>query len=169
MPSDGRFRVVVFGGNVGSAAQRSRVNDFGAWLRGSLVPRYHTVTFSSGSDPYGGTLSFRLSSDPSVIDVVLVHCAPREAIEPLRDLDDAYHLFDEALGWDYSRVFVDGESYHEGHGRAYEGYGVDPAGEGVVVVVRPDGYVGLVADLGDAGRGQLLRWFDGVLQSADSL
>ena len=29
-------------------------------------------------------------------------------------------------------------------GRGYEAYGIDPA-EGAIVVVRPDGYVGMVA------------------------
>lgn len=34
---------------------------------------------------------------------------------------------------------------------AYQIYGVDPA-KGALVVVRPDGYVGVVAHLNDVGR-----------------
>ena len=34
-------------------------------------------------------------------------------------------------------VFVDDESYHHGHGHAYESYGINED-EGRLVVVRPD-------------------------------
>jgi len=162
MPSDGRFRLVVFGGDVSAPPQRGRVNAFGAWARTELLPRYGTLRLSVGGDPHGNTLRFRTARDPSVVDVLLVHAAPREAVEMLRDLDDAYHPFDAKLGWEYDRVFVDAASYHEGDGEAYRKYGVD-RGRGAVVLVRPDGYVGLVAEVSPGGAAEVERWFEGVL------
>ncbi|POR38438.1 Phenol 2-monooxygenase [Tolypocladium paradoxum] len=123
---------------------------------------------AAGSSPPGGGCSARFwtARDSSVVDVLLVHVAPREAVELLTDLHDVYHPFDNKLGWDYDKTFADGPSYHEGHGRTYEAYGVDVDGAGAAVVVRPDGYIGLVASLDDEGRDKMGRWFDAVLRTA---
>jgi len=162
MPSDGRFRLVVFGGDVSDASQRARVNDFGAWVRTALLPRFGTLRPCGGADPHGATLRFRTARAPSLVDVLLVHAAPRDAVEPLRDLDEAYRPFDARLGWEYDKVFVDAPSHHEGDGEAYRRYGVDRA-RGAVVLVRPDGYVGLVVEVGREAQAEVERWFDGVL------
>jgi phenol 2-monooxygenase len=45
-------------------------------------------------------------------------------------------------------LYSDEESWHDGHGHAYEGYGIDPA-VGAVVLVRPDQYVSAVYGLED--------------------
>jgi len=50
----------------------------------------------------------------------------------------------------FAQVFCDDDSYHSGHGRAYEKYGISP--RGAIVVVRPDGYVSLLVDLEDTDR-----------------
>lgn len=76
-----------------------------------------------------------------------IHSAPRVEIE-LLDLHPIYHPWSETEGWDYWKVFVDDLSYHEGHGHAYENYGIDKE-VGCVVIVRPDGYVGHLGDLDD--------------------
>ena len=39
---------------------------------------------------------------------------------------------------DLHKVYVDDQSYHSGHGRAYEFYGVRPE-KGAMAIVRPDG------------------------------
>ncbi|RYP89855.1 hypothetical protein DL770_004007 [Monosporascus sp. CRB-9-2] len=163
MPSDGRFRMVVFGGDVSSTAQRERVNSLGAWVGKSLLPRFPTVSLSVGSNPHGGTVKFKTETDPSVIDVLLVHSARRDGVEILRDLDNVFHPFDAKIGWDYEKVFVDNPSYNEGDGKAYENLGIDRAA-GAVVVVRPDGYVGLVTSVDEQGAKEVERWFEGVLQ-----
>jgi len=167
-PSDGRFRLVVFPGNISpsspsTAARLAQTNALGVWISETLLPRYPRITLSPGWDPHSSTIRYK-TSDPSVIDVLLVHSAPREEVELLRDLHAAFHPFDNKLGWEYDRVFVDGESYHEGHGKAYEGYGIDEQ-RGAVVVVRPDGYVGLVVGLDDYA--EIGKWFDGVLRRVD--
>ena len=134
-------------------------------------------------------MRFRTAHPPSIVDVFLIHCAPREKVDLLADVDEVYRRFDERLGWDYDRVMVDGDSYHEGFADAYEGvYGIKKgwfmggngngtgdsgketgAGAGVVVVVRPDGYVGMVCGLGLDGDGDgeevVAKWFEGILRS----
>ncbi|KAK8873572.1 FAD binding domain-containing protein [Apiospora arundinis] len=165
MPSDGRFRLWVFGGDISQAAPRERVNALGARLEKGILPRAPRIELGAAANPFAGTARFRLDQPPSIIDVMLVHTAPRHEVELLRDLHEVYHPFDAKLGWDYDKVFADGESYHEGHGRAYEGYGIDPA-KGALVVVRPDGYVGLVTEMGEENWGEVEKWFEGVLRMA---
>ena len=167
MPSDGRFRIVVFSGDISNAEQRTTVNGLGAWLQSTLLPRYPTMTLSVGSNPHGGggIAKFRTDQQPSIIDVLLVHSAPRENIELLTDLHEAYHPFDPKLGWDYDKVFVDEPSYHEGDGEAYNKYGIDKK-DGAVIVVRPDGYTGLVTYVGPAGREHIQKWFGSVLRQS---
>lgn len=38
---------------------------------------------------------------------------------------------------DLHKVYIDDESYHSGHGHAYEFYGVQPE-KGAIAIVRPD-------------------------------
>lgn len=163
MPSDGRFRIVVFAGNIGDAAQLSKVNELGAWLGSELLPKYPTMALSVGSNPHGAIAKFRTERQPSIIDVLLVHSAPREDVEMLKDLHETYHPFDLKLGWEYGKVFADGPSYHEGDGEAYRKYGVDKQ-HGAVVVVRPDGYTGLVTQIGAEGWKETEKWFGSVLR-----
>src|SRR6185437_9442861 len=85
MPSDGRFRIVVFGGDITSApTQLSVVNAFGAYISDVLLPKYRTLELSPGADPHGGRLAFKRSDrdkGKSVVDVLLVHCGEREKVE----------------------------------------------------------------------------------------
>ncbi|KAL0939545.1 FAD binding domain protein [Colletotrichum truncatum] len=162
LPSNGRFRLVVFGGDISKQGQRDLVNALGTWLA-SYLPKLPTIKLSPASDPHGGTMKFKTEEDPSIVDVLLVHSAPRDQIELLRDVHEMYHPFDSKLGWDYDKVFVDGETFYEEPQHAYEKYGVDPA-KGAVVGLRPDGYVGLVVPLGHDGVQEIQSWFDGIFQ-----
>lgn len=142
--STGHLRVVLFAGDVSASAQHTRVRAFCAALDapGSFAHR-HTSPSESG-----------IIDD--TLEVLTVHAAPRVDVELLRDFPAVLHPFDARTGWDYGKVFVDDESYHEGHGRAYEGYGVDRE-RGCVVAVRPDQYVGWVGELEDVA--ELERYF----------
>ncbi len=164
MPSDGRFRVIVFGGDIQDPAQLQRVNELGAWLRTRLLPTLPTITLSAVADPHGTTAKFITEREPSIIDVLLVHAAPRDKVELLRDLDEMYHPFDAKLGWDYDKVFVDGPSYHGGHGEAYQKCGVDEK-TGTILVVRPDGYVGLVTTVDERGWEEIEKWVKSVVRT----
>ncbi|KAK1585144.1 FAD binding domain-containing protein [Colletotrichum navitas] len=162
MPSDGRFRLVVFGGDISRGGQRESVNALGAWLS-SYLPGLPTIGLSPASDPHGGSMKFKTDADPSIVDVLLVHTAPRDEVDVLKDVHEAYHPFDSKLGWDYDKIFVDGETMYEEPQKAYEKYGIDRV-RGAVVGLRPDGYVGLVTSVDHGGQEQIQKWLDGVFQ-----
>ena len=146
LKADGRFRVVLFAGNILAPAQKSRVDKFCALLDAP-------TSFLRCATPVGSRID-------SVIEVLTIHSAKRTETELLRDFPDILHPFDEHVGWDYEKVFVDDESYHEGYGDAYGNYGVDRE-RGCVVAVRPDQYVGWVGELEDFG--ELEGYFGGCL------
>ncbi|TDZ15578.1 Phenol hydroxylase [Colletotrichum orbiculare MAFF 240422] len=162
LPSNGRFRLVVFGGDISQQSQRDTVNNFGAWLK-FYMPKLPTIKLLPGSDPHSGSMKFITDEDPSIVDVLLVHSAPRDKIDLLGDVHEVYHPFDPKLGWDYDKVFADGETYYEEPARAYEKYGIDKS-KGAVVGLRPDGYVGLVTPVSEEGQQEIEKWFGGIFQ-----
>ncbi|RDW79590.1 hypothetical protein BP6252_04228 [Coleophoma cylindrospora] len=133
LPSNGKWRLVVFAGDVSNQQQMARVQGLGKALAcpSSFIPRF---------TPRGQPID-------AVIEILTIHSAPRTATE-LHDFPEIFHPYSAREGWDYWKVFVDDVSYHEGHGRAYENYGVD-AKTGAVVIVRPDGYVAWNGELED--------------------
>lgn len=143
--SDGRFRVVLFAGNLTNREQWGRVQKFGEEIArpNSFLGRF--APFNKPPD--------------SVIEVLTIHSGPRIEIE-LGDLHPVFHPFDEKRGWDYEKVFVDDASYQEGHGEAYRNYGVDRE-RGCVVIVRPDQYVAWIGELEDVQG--IDRYFSGFL------
>jgi phenol 2-monooxygenase (NADPH) len=145
LPSDGRFRLVVFAGNIRSSTQMARYAALGKVLS-SPSSFLHRFT------PKNAKID-------SVIEVLTVHSAPRHDIE-LLDLPEIFHPFDEKTGWDYDKVFVDGMSYHEGHGEAYLNYGIESE-TGCLIVVRPDQYVAYVGELEDIE--EVAEYFGGIL------
>ncbi|KAL8794964.1 MAG: hypothetical protein Q9195_002546 [Heterodermia aff. obscurata] len=143
--SDGRWRIILLAGNIASTAQLNLIKNFCTFLsapKGLL--RRHTPS-SQKID--------------SLIEVLTIHSSSRQQ-SSLLDLPDVLHPFSEETGWAYDKVFVDDWSYHQGHGNAYEKWGVDPE-KGCVVALRPDMYVGLIGDIEDLGR--LEKYFSGAL------
>ncbi|CAK7222269.1 hypothetical protein SBRCBS47491_004808 [Sporothrix bragantina] len=178
MPSDGRFRLVVFGGELSSpstsSSQLDRVNRLGAWLADTLLPRLPTITLMPGTTNLhgGGRPGYSLATQkpPSIIDVLLVYAGTLQDEEGLATssfdllgLHEVYHPFDPKLGHDYDKVFVDRPSHHDGEGKAYENYGIDRT-RGALVGVRPDGYVGLVTSLDETGWPEVSKWLKGILE-----
>ncbi len=145
LKSDGRFRIVVFAGDLKNQKQWVRVQHFAEQL---AKPESYMHRFTPP-----------VQRIDSVIEILMIHSAPRQEIE-LLDLHEVYHPFHEKRGWDYEKVYVDDASYHEGHGEAYKGYGVD-ADSGYVVIVRPDQYVGWVGELEDLQ--DMDRYFSEIL------
>jgi phenol 2-monooxygenase (NADPH) len=133
LKSNGTWRVVVFPGDIRKPELKRRLGILGEKLAspGSFLKRY-----TSASDRYD-----------SVIEVLNVHAAPRTSVTVL-DFPEVFRPYDEQVGWDYWKVFVDDESYHEGYGDAYTNYGVDPS-VGAAVILRPDQYVSWVGDFDD--------------------
>ncbi|CAK7208794.1 hypothetical protein SCUCBS95973_000228 [Sporothrix curviconia] len=175
MPSDGRFRLVVFGGEP-SSPQVDRVNKLGAWLVDTLLPQLPTITLMPGTTNLhgGGRPGYALATQkpPSIVDVLLVYASNAQDEGGLGvtgsgiglfDLHEVYHPFDDKLGHDYDKVFVDRPSHHDGDGKAYESYGIYRT-VGALVGVRPDGYVGLVASLDETGWSEVSEWLMGILE-----
>ncbi|KAJ6009156.1 hypothetical protein N7499_000890 [Penicillium canescens] len=133
LKSNGRWRIVVFPGQLGLAPNMQRMQKLGARL-GSPDSFIHRYTPAH-------------QQIDSVIEVLTVHAGPRETLE-LLDLPEAFHPYSETTGWDYWKVFVDDQSYHEGHGQAYANYGIDPI-QGASVILRPDQYVSWVGKVDD--------------------
>ncbi|KAK2751458.1 hypothetical protein FQN55_000733 [Onygenales sp. PD_40] len=133
LPSDGRWRILVFPGDITKPSLLSQYTALGDKLasKDSFLRRYTPAA----------------TAIDSVIEVLTVHAAPRREIE-LQELPEIFHPYSETVGWDYWKVFVDDESYHEGHGQCYENLGLDRS-VGAAVVVRPDQYVSWVGEAGD--------------------
>lgn len=83
----------------------------------------------------------------SVIDVLTVHAAKRWDVE-LHEFSEVLRPFHEIDGWDYEKIYVDDQSYHEGHGQLYETFGISRE-EGCAVILRPDQYVSYIGKLDD--------------------
>ncbi|KEZ41684.1 hypothetical protein SAPIO_CDS6851 [Scedosporium apiospermum] len=148
LPSSGAWRILVFAGDLQDPAQLSRYEALGKALAlpTSFLQKYRM-------EKKDGSLE-------SLFEVLTIHSSPRDAIE-LLSLPEVFHPFSEEYGWDYNKVFVDEMSYHEGHGQAYENYGIDPR-TGCLVVVRPDQYVSWVGDLEDVA--DMDRFFSSFLK-----
>ncbi|KAK7446510.1 hypothetical protein CaCOL14_010919 [Colletotrichum acutatum] len=146
LKADGRFRIVLFAGNILDASQKARVDKFCAALDAR-------DNFLRKATPANAPID-------SVIEVLTIHSAKRTDTELLRDFPDILHPFDSHTGWDYHKVYVDDESYHEGFGDAYKNYGVHKQ-RGCVVVVRPDQYVAWIGELEDFD--DLQKYFEGCL------
>jgi len=101
------------------------------------------------ADPSSFIHRFTPQGNPidSVIEFLTIHSAPRATTE-LHDFPEIFHPFSKRDGWDYWKIYVDDQSYHEGHGRAYENYGVD-AKKGCLIILRPDQYVSWLGELED--------------------
>ncbi|KAF8332459.1 FAD binding domain-containing protein [Amanita rubescens] len=122
LPSDTRFKVLVFAGNTLSADQLNRLNVLASEVFGEdgilrrYVPRDQDIS--------------------SAFDVLTVSTATLKTVR-VGDLP-------ELLRPRWSKVFVDDKDIVGRHGGgAYDKFGINP--NGAVVIVRPDGYVGMVA------------------------
>lgn len=147
LPSDGKWRLLVFAGHVKDELQWKRVSDLGQALAApdSLLHRY-----TSSDSPFD-----------SVIEVLTIHSSPRIETN-LFELHEIFHPYHPDLGWDYWKVFVDDVAAHESCGDAYTSYGIDRH-DGCLVVCRPDqhvGYIGALEDLQD-----IERYFESILTS----
>lgn len=146
LKSNGRWRVIVFPGRLTEPQNMERFKRLGASLGGP-------DSFIRQFTPPGKSID-------SVIEVLTVHSGSRRDIE-LLDLPEAFHPHHGDMGWDYWKVFVDEESYHEGHGQAYSNYGIDP-NRGVSVIIRPDQYVSWVGEVDEYE--QMSRFFTSFMK-----
>ncbi|KIL88204.1 phenol 2-monooxygenase [Fusarium avenaceum] len=143
--SNGTWRVILFPGDIDSERQKKRMTDLCEKLTG---PSSFLKRFTPASARYD-----------SVIEVLTIHASKRQGHD-IFDFPEVLRPYDEVDGWDYSKIFVDDGSYHEGHGQLYKTWGIS-SGEGCVVILRPDQYVSYVGEMDDYG--SLDGFFSGFL------
>lgn len=141
--SDGRWRILLFAGDLRDQVQRSRIHELGDTFRG-LLERYTRPE----------------AKIDTIIELLTIHSAPRVDVE-LLELHEIYHPWNEFAGWDYEKVYADDLSHHEGFENAYEKYGIDRTNGGLIVC-RPDQHVGCMTYLDEARR-ILEEYFDRIL------
>ncbi|KAH7384134.1 FAD binding domain-containing protein [Phaeosphaeria sp. MPI-PUGE-AT-0046c] len=130
--SEGKWRVVVFGGNVTNGNQRGRLEKLAAVLQ--AMTRCFTLP-SADMD--------------SVIEPILVLSSKFSETEQ-ESIPDYFWPVSGKWGIrDLHKTYIDDEHYNAGHGHAYDRYGVESS-VGAVVIVRPDQYVSKITTLNDA-------------------
>lgn len=146
LKSNGRWRLVVFTGDILDKQQPMKVQQLGEKLNApdSFIRRY---------TPAGKTID-------SVIECLAVHSSPRKEVD-IFHFPVIFRPFSETDGWDYAKICADDESYHEGHSEAYKNYGVSPK-SGCAVILRPDQYVSWVGELDDYE--SMDRFFSGFMR-----
>ncbi|OMP84247.1 Phenol 2-monooxygenase [Diplodia seriata] len=128
-PSDGKYRVVVFAGDIARTEQLERVEVLGRTLSLSrLFSKRH---------------SSRQEGEQGVFDVLVLHSSRREDVRFCK-------LPSTLCTHSRSNVYADNIPYVGGLGTAYQSYGVDRL-KGCIVAVRPDGHVMFVGEFEDAG------------------
>ena len=146
LKSDGRWRIIVFAGDITDESQARRVQQLGQAL---AAPDSFLRRFTPHEEPID-----------SVIEVLTVHNAPHKAVD-LLDLHEAFHPYDPERGWDYWKVFVNDVPHHVPFVDAYARYGIGT--EGCLVVCRPDQHVGYIGALEDVA--EIESYFSGILVS----
>lgn len=132
LKSDGRFRLLVF---IGDIALDSQFKQFQTLAAGLPSP---TSFLSLYRNPC-------ISGSP--VEILTVHATERARVE-LHNLPPVFRPWSEEFGWDYWKVYADDQDIHGDYGKAYETCGIDKK-LGSLIVVRPDGYIGLIAELND--------------------
>jgi phenol 2-monooxygenase (NADPH) len=129
--SDGRFRILVFAGDISLPTPSAHYRRLGEILSSNASCLHR---FTPSIDPID-----------SRIEVITMHAAPRSKVE-LLDLHEVFQPWSDHGGWDYWKVYADNEDVHGNPAEAYSKCGVSPQ-SGCLTVIRPDGYVGLVCGM----------------------
>ncbi|KAA8915395.1 hypothetical protein TRICI_002473 [Trichomonascus ciferrii] len=135
MPSDGRWRLVFFPGDIVKKNLYEKLTDISSKLisKNAFIKKYTPA-------------SCRLDS---IIDLVMVHASDRKDLDWL-EVPEAFRPCDHKKRMDYWKVYSDSPSYHVPSGKIYEKFGIEPS-VGAIVVLRPDGYVSAVEELSTNG------------------
>ncbi|KAI5120427.1 hypothetical protein M0805_009889 [Coniferiporia weirii] len=127
LPSDTRFKLVVFTGDLDVAAQAAKVSAFAEAAAGEagLLSKYGRAAMNGWADVFG---------------IITILAGKKEDVN--------YTSVPAVLRSHWSKVFIDDIDVKNVRGGAvYKTFGIPP--EGAVVVVRPDGYIGTVGSLDD--------------------
>ncbi|KAG9232386.1 thioredoxin-like protein [Amylocarpus encephaloides] len=146
LPSDGRWRIVIFAGDLAKRGSIARLEKLGKYLYSHpTAPIPHFTPPDADID--------------SVIEAIIILSGDRLKT----DQEDIPECFTPKTGkWgmrDLHKIHMDAGSYNHGHGHAYEFYGINEQ-EGAVVMVRPDQSVSMVLEINDhAAIGKFLAGF----------
>ncbi|QRW16730.1 FAD-binding domain protein [Rhizoctonia solani] len=142
IPSDIRYKLIVFAGNTKDVIQKARIQQFADEL--DKPERFYKKYTPAGAQV------------DTVFEIIVVSSMTKTTGD--------YTDIPPTLRTHWSKVFMDDEAVQSrlGGGRLYETYGIGP--EGCVAVVRPDGYIGNVVPLD--GVDELDSWFGGFMASA---
>jgi len=167
LKANGYWRLVVFAGDLSNARQWARLGTLGKALSSpSSCLRKYPSRSRTGQDNHiatphmSGQLHKVESRRNSMVELFTIHAANRTSISLLELPEVFYGPWDEELGWDYWKVFVDDDALHEGPAKAYEKLGIDRS-RGCMVVVRPDQHVSFIGELEDID--EVERFFAGCL------
>ncbi|KAF2011495.1 phenol 2-monooxygenase-like protein [Aaosphaeria arxii CBS 175.79] len=131
LKSDGRWRVVVFAGDIAQPTNKQRLEKLATQL-GALTKR-----FTPAEDDVD-----------SLIEPILVLKTKFTETEQHQIPDYFVPVNGKWRIRDLHKVYIDDQHYNDGHGEAYRTLGVDPA-VGAVVIIRPDQYVSKVTRIED--------------------
>ena len=144
LPSDGRWRVIVFAGDLQHPSKMQKIHNLGSDLQ-RICNGY----------------SFNSDHSRSLIDVLLLHAGDRTKLSIL-DLPEAFRPWNNTLGWDYWKVLSDDAGSFEPVESAYSKYGIDSR-DGCVAIIRPDQHVAYVGPIKDSTA--IEEYFSRVLTS----
>ena len=155
IPLNGAFRIYVFAGRP-SAATHAALRDFAdhATRPASFLTAYQRKGTDAASSRAGIGFGTRVGDEASLTphspfySICTVFAAPRASIEISRDVPGPLAAYRDL-------IFADDRPDRGGAadgavGAAHRKMGLDPD-RGGVVVVRPDGYVGVAVRLGEGG------------------
>ena len=142
---DGKFRLLVFPGDISRQREAQRLRKLGEELN----------CLTSGQ---AGEILI-----DGYLEVITIHAAKRGDIE-LLDLHEVFHPWSHEGGWDYWKVYADDSSWHEGACNAYKTLGIGT--DGCMMLLRPDGYVSLLCGMGDISH--VSRFLAGLMDTASA-
>lgn len=153
IPADGKWKLFIFPGDIqGNAnckAKLDRLSNFLADDQKSPIKKFIPVGDESDS----------------ILDCITIASSPRTSLE-LHHFHQVLRPLQGEHGYgSYLKIFSDDESHHEGHGHAYEKYGINPTA-GCMLVIRPDQHVSLILDVDD--HVELSSFFDQFMISPHS-
>ncbi|TFK39715.1 FAD binding domain-containing protein [Crucibulum laeve] len=118
LPSDCRFKILIFAGNTSSTEQQTKIEKLADSMSSILTLYVHSGNISD------------------IFDIISISSATKK--------DVRYNSLPALFRSHWSKVLLDDiDVQGKQGGDAYKNFGVDSSG--VVVIVRPDGYVGTVA------------------------
>ncbi|KAJ5263894.1 hypothetical protein N7478_011499 [Penicillium angulare] len=132
LKSDGRWRVMIFAGDLSVAGSQAKLNTIGEYFSSPNGPSHKFTPPSQDAD--------------SLIETLVIGHGKRHDIEIHQIPECFYPVVGKNQTRDLHKIYYDDDSHNQGHGHAYEFLGIDP-NHGAIIIARPDQYVSAVLGL----------------------